>query len=380
MIELHLEGRFRYLSHSPHRPSSTLQVQLRAESPRELAEGQVIVWHARDLLALIDIRVALDSRGDPVIFLNFERPLEFGIRQGSDLERIRIAVVEPAEPRFATPRRLSPATKEDEGTRTNRAERIMAEGRKAMTAGNFQRAAMLFTKVLGQPDATRAPEAKELLGLAYQRAGKLAHARAEYEEYLAAYPDQEGAERVQQRLQALRSARGPGQRRAKKSEPERSRLEHSLSGSVSQFYRLDTVDTEVRGSETVNSSLDAGLFLSTRHTKGPFSARTNFSGSYRYDFLDELDSEDAMRFTSAFVDLSSRRRNYSARLGRQSASGGGVLGRFDGIQVWRQMSERWRLGLVSGFPVDCTESKRHILLPRRPHPIVRFRPVPNSKL
>ncbi len=356
-IEVHFEGRLRYVSHSPSKPSSTLQIRLRAEGPgrrSEFAEGETLEWHARDLVALVAIVVDLDSRGDPGLLLRFERPLEFRVRQGTDLERLSVVVRKPP----TAGQRRSSEGRGPEGGNATRTERIMAEGRKAMTAGDFRRAAMLFTKVLGSSENSRAPEAKELLGLAYQRAGKRAHARAEYEEYLAAYPDHEGVERVRQRLQALRSARGPGQRRAKKSEPERSRLEHSLSGSVSQFYRLDTVDTEVRGSETVNSSLDSDLFLSSRHTKGSFSARTNFSGSYRYDFLDKLDSEDAMRFTSAFLDLSSRRSNYSARLGRQSASGGGVLGRFDGIQVWRQVSETWRLGLVSGFPVDFTESNR----------------------
>ncbi len=337
VIEVHLDGRFRYLSHTPSGKSDTLQIRLRAESPEdipsELAEAQVLVWRARDLVPLIDIHVDLDARGDPGLFLNFERPVEFQVMQRSSLERLRISVREPA------------------GARSARGDRIMTEGRKAMTAGDFQRAAMLFTKVLGNLGDPRAPEARELLGLAYQRAGRLAHARAEYEAYLATYPDAEGVPRVLQRLQALRTARTRGKRRAKRKERESASFEHSFFGGAAQFYRWDMVDTEAGGSETVNSSLDTDVFLGSRHSKGPFSARTNFGGSYRSDLLNRLDSEDALRISSAFIDLSSRRSPYSARFGRQSASGNGVLGRFDGIQVWRQMSERLRLGLVSGFPV-----------------------------
>ena len=344
VIEVHLDGRFRYLSHTPSGTSETLQIRLRAESPMdipsELAEGQVLVWRARDLVPLIDIHVDLDARGDPGLFLNFERPLEFRVAQPSSLERLRISLREPP------------------GARTARSDRIMAEGRKAMTAGDFSRAAMLFTKVLGKPEDPRAPEARELLGLAYQRAGRLAHARAEYEEYLASYPEAEGVARVAQRLQALQTARTRGQRRVERTERASASFEHSFFGGFAQFYRWGTVDTEVTGSETISSSLDADVFLGSRHSKGSFSARTNFSGSYRYDLLDQLDSEDAMRVSSAFIDVSSRRSVYSARLGRQSASGGGVLGRFDGIKVWREISERLRLSLVSGFPVEFSDSNR----------------------
>ena len=181
VIEVHLEGRFRYLSHTPSGTSESLQIRLRAESPQdipsELAEDQVLVWRARDLVPLIDIHVDLDARGDPGLFLNFERPVEFKVAQPSSLERIQISL------------------REQEGARTSRSDRIMTEGRKAMTAGDFPRAALLFTKVLGKPDDPRAPEAKELLGLAYQRAGRLAHARAEYEEYLATYRESEGVAR-----------------------------------------------------------------------------------------------------------------------------------------------------------------------------------------
>ena len=49
-------------------------------------------------------------------------------------------------------------------------------------------------------------EAQEYLGLARERNGQLAHAKAEYRIYLAKYPEGEDAQRVRQRLDALVTA------------------------------------------------------------------------------------------------------------------------------------------------------------------------------
>ena len=46
-------------------------------------------------------------------------------------------------------------------------------------------------------------EAQELLAIAREKNGQLAHAKAEYERYLALYSETEGAARVKQRLAAL---------------------------------------------------------------------------------------------------------------------------------------------------------------------------------
>ena len=54
-----------------------------------------------------------------------------------------------------------------------------------------------------QPNHDRHAEAQELLGLAREKNGQTAHAKAEYQRYLALYPDADGAARVRQRLAAL---------------------------------------------------------------------------------------------------------------------------------------------------------------------------------
>lgn len=371
VVEIRLDAPFRYLAHAPSREGSTLRIRLRGEGlPLPPARGQVnsvIQWTQPQLVPLLDVELELDAADSPALVLHFSRRVRFEVQQRGDLERIEVVVsatgIERVRPEPVAPEPVAPEPAErvapgEAGPAESRLDAIMDEGRKAMTAGDNRRAILLFQKVLGEPRNRHSAEAKELLGLAYQRKGQLAHAREEYEDYLRRYADSEGARRVSQRLHALLTARKPGRPRAQKTQPARRGFRHALSGSASQFYQSNIRDTDVDGSETTNAALDSDLFLTSRHSGDEVSVRTNFAGSYRYDFLGELDSSDATRITSGFVDVRRRRSALSARLGRQSESGSGVLGRFDGAKLGVPLWLGSRLELVSGFPVDFTESNR----------------------
>jgi hypothetical protein len=375
IIEIHLNGQFRYTTHSPSSGQTTLQIRLHPEirpTPgRVLRTGGTLEWRDRDLVGLIDVEANVDSAGSTQLVLHFNTPMEFEVSQNRDLERVRVAVrpigaVPEATPNLALPEIVAPdpeplptdqAAPEDAEEGGDRVDQIMAEGRKAMTEGKLARAILLYTKVLGEPEHPRAPEAKELLGLARQRNGQLAHARAEYEEYLESYADSEGAPRVRQRLEALLTAKGGQPRAARPSARSRS-FAHDFSGSISQFYRSDILSSDATGTDTSNAAFDSDLFLSSRHSRGGTSYRTNFAASYRHDMLENLGLADAMRVSSAFVDARWNEEQYSMRLGRQSPSVGGVMGRFDGVVLGTPVSRFLRLNLVSGFPVDFTESNR----------------------
>src|SRR6266436_5209023 len=82
----------------------------------------------------------------------------------------------------------------------------MDEGRAALKRSSFREAIQLFTKALGYPENQYSAEAQELLGVARQRSGQLAQARAAYEDYLRRYPGGEGSERVKQRLAGIVTA------------------------------------------------------------------------------------------------------------------------------------------------------------------------------
>ena len=56
------------------------------------------------------------------------------------------------------------------------------------------------------PENRRSPEARELLGVAYQKDRQPAAAKSAYEDYLRRYPNGEGSEGVRQRLLAMETA------------------------------------------------------------------------------------------------------------------------------------------------------------------------------
>ena len=64
----------------------------------------------------------------------------------------------------------------------------------------------LLNRLLRQPEYPARADAQELMGLVRERAGQLAQAKAEYQEYLRRYPERRGAARVRGRLQALAAA------------------------------------------------------------------------------------------------------------------------------------------------------------------------------
>ena len=57
-----------------------------------------------------------------------------------------------------------------------------------MNARDYPKAVVVLTKLQRQPEFPQRAQMQELLGLARERSGQLAHAKAEYEEYLRRYP------------------------------------------------------------------------------------------------------------------------------------------------------------------------------------------------
>ncbi|RLC57130.1 MAG: hypothetical protein DRI30_04745, partial [Chloroflexi bacterium] len=62
-------------------------------------------------------------------------------------------------------------------------DELMADARLAIIAGEVSRAVQIYTKVLRAPNHDRHAEAQEYLGLAREKNGQTAHAKAEYQRY-----------------------------------------------------------------------------------------------------------------------------------------------------------------------------------------------------
>jgi tetratricopeptide (TPR) repeat protein len=244
----------------------------------------------------------------------------------------------------------------------------MADARRTMAAGDVSRAIQIYTKVLQLPEHSRQPEAQEYLALAREKKGQTAHAKAEYQRYLSLYPDTEGAARVSQRLAALLassrqvgSSVDPGSTAGsrERSEPSNWRAQTFFS----QYYRRDSNQQNDQDEIVSQSALYSDVNFDARRRGERFDFSSRISVGYRNDFLDEdVGSGNETRVSYAYADLGDARTNLRARIGRQSRNTGGVLGRFDGLNLGYQAGERVLVNAVFGKPAysasDGVDSSR----------------------
>ena len=98
---------------------------------------------------------------------------------------------------------------------------------------------------------------------------------------------------------------------------------------------------------------DVSIDARRRGERFDFSAR--LTGGHLYDLLDEPTRDvDEFRLSYAYADLSDAKTRIRGRLGRQTRNSGGVLGRFDGLNLSYGLTERVQLETVFGKPVYST--------------------------
>jgi tetratricopeptide (TPR) repeat protein len=249
--------------------------------------------------------------------------------------------------------------------------RLMQQGRDAITSGDNETAIRLLTKVLETPGSRYAEEAQELLGVARERNGQLAQARAEYESFLKRYPQGDAAKRVRQRLAGLLTAaetpkrklrpgrRRPGTRGALASEAgeagaaaKPTPYEVQVFGGISQFYRHDVEVNDQAPTRVLQSGLANDLDLSARARNNEYDLRARVSAGYRKDML----AKDAnqSRVSNVYVEATQLQTDRSIRIGRQTLNKGGVLGRFDGATAGWRLSDYVKLNVVGGYPVQSS--------------------------
>ena len=252
---------------------------------------------------------------------------------------------------------------------------MLQELRDKLAAGENAEAVRLAERLLGQPESSATPEAQELLGLARERNGQLAHAKAEYEAFLSRYPDHANAPRVKQRLAALlgdevKSDEAPA--KGKDGRPATvvgAAFRTELSGSLSMLYQRDESgflfqDVPVVGGPEVNPDpieenrtnlnevlwgTDINLSVGNDRIEGLL----RFSGVFRDDFRAGVQRDEGA-VSTLYLDVSDREWNTALRIGRQTRNTGGIFGRFDGGLVSFQPTDGLKLNLVGGFPVQSS--------------------------
>ena len=125
----------------------------------------------------------------------------------------------------------------------------------------------------------------------------------------------------------------------------------------SQYYRRDANQQNEQEEIISQLALYSDVNFDARRRGERFDFSSRISAGYRSDFLDEdVGSGNDSRISYAYADLADAKTGWRARLGRQSRNTGGVLGRFDGLNVGYQASERLLLNTVVGKPVYSTSN------------------------
>jgi tetratricopeptide (TPR) repeat protein len=239
-------------------------------------------------------------------------------------------------------------------------KQTLADARSAMSAHDYPKAIALLTKLQRQPEFPDRARAQELLGLARERSGQLAHAKAEYQEYLRRYPNGEAAERVAYRLKILQAAEAKA-RTGRDVGTEAQGWQ--VSGGFSQTGRYDgqrvtnsappTPTSLPTAEQTAESSaLFTDVDFVARRRGESFDFIGRFSGGYDKSFLQGATTPDPTRISLASIELLDRPLGLLARLGRQVSNAYGILGTFDGLFLSWQFAPAWAINAAAGYPVN----------------------------
>ena len=229
---------------------------------------------------------------------------------------------------------------------------LMKNARQAMKEAQYDRAIQTYNELINLPEHAYRRDALELLGLAYERKGDIKQARATYQRYIQLYAKGDGSERVKQRLAGITTATWVEPEKLKALKTKQDEGLWQTFGAFSQYLRRDASRYQSQPEVINQFALISMLDVTSRRRSESLDIKTRLAVS---DFLDlEGNVKNEQQLSYAYFDFNQRNSRLSGRLGRQNASGGGVLGRFDGVNLGYQLADKYKLNLVAGMPVERT--------------------------
>jgi hypothetical protein len=363
-----------YLNHAPTTSGSTLQINLRPMHDQTSGDAAASPEHANvkvsDGVSVRDAVYEETGSSSAKLTFSFSRPVNYRVAAGADGRSVVVTVLDagtsaapaPAAKTVIEAPPPSPMTAKDvpqSALPAGEIATLMESARQAMAKGDYPGAIRILTKILESVgNAEAKPEALEMLGLARERNHQLAHAKAEYEEYLRLYPSGEGADRVRQRLAGLLAATAKPKARLRQPESVlagESGGEFSMRGSFSQSLRRDE-DIFANDEEGVvrRFDLDSDLDANATYRDGNVEINLRANGGYTNDFLDNTTTDKQGRFSAGYLDIATPGRSVALRVGRQTRSTDGILGRFDGAVFSFKPMDELRVNFSGGLPVDLS--------------------------
>ena len=393
-LRISFNFRVRYSGHVPTGQGQSLTIQIR---PLDRVAATSMALLKREALRPVSTRVAtvreieFDVGGglNPSLRLELDRRVAVDAAQGADFSSVVVSLAAPGakgcKPVLANSGGWTTDVISATGTASSTAAGsvvqrragtidkgelrklggLLDEARAAIKKQRYGEAIAKLRRVLSAPENEVSREALELLGTAHQRNGDLASARAQFEDYIARYPDGEDAARVRQRLRGVLTALGeppPKLREARSTAGAPNESNVSVAGSFSQFYLRNDGFRTLRDPSLPpeanpdpdkyrvhQNSLLTGLDVTAAWNTAFAKSRVRFSGTEEHDFSGE--DPEIVGVASLYLETALLDYDLKLKLGRQTESSNGVLGRFDGASIVWRANDLVRLGVIGGSPV-----------------------------
>jgi len=376
---IHMTAPVRYLRHFPLNGGATLEIFY------ERVPGVVVdeVWKDNEVRQSPPSKLfpaftvtTRDQQTQPRLVIQFAREAKFSVVPGADqrsflltIKPDRVAAEPVALPLLPTVRPLPATPPADANLAENNRQgfALMTDARAALAAKKHDAAIEALNKLLLLPPNDYTEVAQEWVGVARERAGQFDKAKTEYDLYLNLYPQGEGVPRVMQRLAGLGDKEsGPGIVEA--VEKKQAARWSTFGGITSRYYtsrsKVDSTTIFNNVSDTQSLSLtDQSMLITTEDVSGryvtdEYDGRLVFRGSQTKNFLDDQSGQN--RVSALYGELKGRTRDYLVRMGRQSATGGGVGGRFDGVSGGYGDAQDLRVNGVAGALVDYSSGTKPV--------------------
>lgn len=242
------------------------------------------------------------------------------------------------------------------------AELLMRQAAAASDRGEFDQAVQALDAVLVLPSNRYTRQAQLDIGLARLQMGDKQRARSEFETFIKLYPDGADSDRARQYLANLPVTEEQAPQRKTASE------QTVVSGSLSAFYyggksqtrSQDFAESPLTGlpvlqsqsdiSGTDQSQMQYNLDLNWRHRNAEVDQRFVLRDNYTQDYQPNRPNKN--RLSALYFDNRSLTGGLSYRVGRQSPTGGGVLYRFDGVQLAYPIAPKYKISVATGVPTD----------------------------
>jgi hypothetical protein len=312
-----------------------------------------------------DVNFSVNAGGDSRSFVITIKPEKTATPVVSNAALPMLPAVQPPVVDKIKPAAGSPEAMQAENNQQGYA--LMLAGRDALSAKNHPQATEAFNKLLMLPPNQYSQDAQEWVGVARERDGQPAKAKVEYELYLKLYTTGPGVQAVKQRLAGLASPQAiaaQSQAPTRKLEP-RSFVQGGISSryyfgqsnfeTTYQFNGASQTDTF---SMKDQSSLITNVDAIGRYVSENYDNRVVYRDVATQNFLPGQTNRN--RVNAAYVEVKNRTTEYSARLGRQTTGGGGVMGRFDGVYAGVGAPQDWRVNGVAGQLVDYTSANQPV--------------------